>query len=287
MSDPMLLLRPSRLPREIRGFEYVRELVRRNSAIVLDESKDYLIEARLAPIAEKEGLRSVDALISALSSQNPGKLHGRVVEALTTNETHFFRDIHPFRILGKEVLPKVMERNAETKTLRVWSAACSTGQEAYSIAMTLMNHCPALSQWDVNIHCTDLNETVLQTAEAGIYRQLEMNRGLPARDMIKHFDRLGTTWQVKAPLRDLCTFEKVNLAKRLPQRARYDIVFLRNVLIYFDAESKTGVLNRIAQAMNPGGFLFLGAAETTVNLTEKFTRACEGPGGCYHLVEGN
>ena len=284
MADPMLLMRPSRMPRGFVGFEYVRELVKRNSAIVLDHSKDYLIEARLAPLAHEEGLESVDALIAVLRQQNPGKVHSRVVEALTTNETHFFRDIQPFHNLAQQVLPQLIERNQHTKRLRIWSAACSTGQEPYSIAMTLKNTIRDFETWDVKILATDLNETVLAAASAGAFRQLDVNRGLPARDLVRHFDRTGATWRIKQGLRDLCSFQNINLVKPWPIMPLFDVIFLRNVLIYFDAPTKTDVLERIARSLRPDGYLFLGAAETTFGLSDKFSRAFEGPGGCYQLA---
>jgi chemotaxis protein methyltransferase CheR len=284
VADPMLLMRPSRMPLGFAGFEYVRELVKRNSAIVLDQSKDYLIEARLAPLAESEGLSSVDALIAVLRQQNPGKIHGRVVEALTTNETHFFRDIQPFRILAKQVLSELQERNKQNKRMRFWSAACSTGQEPYSIAMTLKNEMPDLATWDVKIIGSDLNETVLASASAGAFRQLDVNRGLAARDLIRHFDRTGATWRVKQDIRNLCSFQKMNLVTPWPIMPLYDVIFLRNVLIYFEASTKADVLERIAKALRPSGFLFLGAAETTFGLSDKFERAFDGPGGCYQLI---
>lgn len=284
MADPMLLMRPSRMPIGFSGFEYVRELVKRNSAIMLDQSKDYLIEARLGPIAEREGFDSVDALIGCLRQQNPGKMHSMVVEALTTNETHFFRDIQPYRILGQKVLPQLLEKNRASKKLRVWSAACSTGQEPYSIAMTLKNDHPDFDSWDSRIFATDLNESVLETAREGTYKQLEVNRGLPARELVRHFERQGAGWRVKKELREMCSFQKLNLVKTWPLMPLFDVVFLRNVLIYFETTAKTDVLERIARAMRPGGYLFLGAAETTVKLTDKFSRAFDGPGGCYQLT---
>lgn len=277
-------MRPSRLPPTLVGFEYVRELVRRNSAIVLDESKDYLIEARLAPLASEAGFSSVDRLIVELRSQNPGKWHSKVVEALTTNETSFFRDHHPFERLGKEVLPEIVEKNRLERRLRIWSAACSTGQEPYTIAMTLLDERPELAGWDVQILATDLNHLVLERAQAGVYKQLEVNRGLPAKHLVRYFRRSGTDWKVTPEIRRMCEFSSVNLVGPWPWIPTMDVIFLRNVLIYFDVPTKQKVLARIAQVLKPGGYLFLGSAETTVNLHEGFERAGEGAGGYYRTI---
>ncbi len=267
-------------------FEYVRELVRRNSAIILDESQDYLIEARLAPLAKDQGFGSVDNLIATLRSKNPGTAHGKVVEALTTNETRFFRDIHPFRLLTKEVIPRLLEKNQDTKTLRIWSAACSTGQEPYSIAMALYDEHPVLHNWKVKILATDLNEVVLERARSGVYKQLEVNRGLPARNLVKHFHRIGNAWKVKPYLENVCEFKKLNLISAWGKMPTFDIVFLRNVLIYFDVAAKNDVLSRVAKNLYPGGYLFLGAAETVVDSKDSFSRAFAGPGGCYERIGG-
>ncbi len=284
VADPMLQLRPSRLPPHIQGFDYVRELVRRNSAIVLDETKDYLIEARLAPLAKAQGMASVDDLIKALRRQNPGKMHGKVVEALSTNETHFFRDTQPFRLFSEEVLPELHELNQLTRRLRIWSAACSTGQEPYSIAMAILDS-KLFSDWDVSILASDMNEEVLDVARAGIYRQLDVNRGLPARNLVKHFARSGTEWKVRSEVSRLCEFRQINLVRQWPALGAFDVIFLRNVLIYFDRDSKEAVLDKVATKMRAGGHLFLGAGETIVNLCDKFRPAKEGAGASYRRNE--
>ena len=267
------------------GFEYVRELVRRNSAIVLDETKDYLIEARLSPLATSLGMGSVDELILALRRQNPGKLHSRVVEALSTNETHFFRDVQPYRLFCSEVLPEIYASNQISKKLRIWSAACSTGQEPYSIAMCIADSGLDLSHWDVSILATDMNEQVLDVARAGVYRQLDVNRGLPARYLVKYFDRSGAEWKVKQDISRLCEFRSLNLVRQWPALGVFDVVFLRNVLIYFDRDAKRVVLDKVAQKMRAGGHLFLGAGETIVNLSDKFKLVKEGAGASYRRNE--
>lgn len=285
MIDPMRMMRPSRLPPGLRGFEYVRELVRRNSAIVLDETKDYLIEARLQPIANSNGMASIDELIVALRRENPGKLHGKVVEALTTNETHFYRDIQPFRLFQNQVLPALYERNRETRKLRVWSAACSTGQEAYSLAMCIADSRLAFDSWDVQVLGSDINEEVVQKARAGVYRQLDVNRGLPAPQLVKYFDRDGASFRIKPSIARMCHFRQLNLVHPWPVLGTFDVVFLRNVLIYFDLESRKTVLQRMSRVIEPGGHLYLGAAETTTNLSDQFIRALDGPGGSYQRIK--
>lgn len=282
--DALLAMRPSRLPPSLVGYEYVRELVRRNSAIVLDESKDYLIESRLAPLAIEAGIDGVSCFIEMLRSQNPGKWHGRVVEALTTNETSFFRDMHPFEVLAERVLPELIPLRAKQRKLRIWSAACSTGQEPYSIAITLLEKFPELASWDVEIFATDLNETVLERARAGVYKQLEVNRGLPAKHLVHYFRRAGADWRVKPDLSRLCSFQKVNLIGPWVGIGDFDIVFLRNVLIYFDVATKKDVLTRIRRVLGNDGFLFLGGGETTLNLNSNFDRAYDGVGGCFRVV---
>ncbi len=281
----MLQLRPSRLPPHMVGFEYVRELVRRNSAIVLDETKDYLIEARLAPLATATGMTSVDELIKALRRANPGKLHSKVVEALSTNETHFFRDVQPFRLFSTQVLPELYEANKITKRLRIWSAACSTGQEPYSIAMSILDSDLNFDDWDVSILASDMNEAVLDVARAGAYRQLDVNRGLPARCLVKHFDRNGPEWRVKPAVSQMCEFRQINLVRHWPALGAFDVVFLRNVLIYFDPDHKRIVLDKIAQKMRAGGHLFLGAGETLVNLSDKFKLVKDSASASYRRNE--
>jgi len=252
------------------SFQYVCDLVRRRAAIVVEPGKEYLVDSRLAPIAKREGLESIDALVKKLRADDRGPLAGQVIEAMTTNETSFFRDIHPFEILRTKLLPEIIKARAATRTLRIWCAAASTGQEPYSIAMTIRHHFPELASWSVQITATDLNVAVLERARTGIYRQLEVNRGLPAAMLIKYFDRVDADWRIKAELRQMITFQELNLLDRWPLTSAPDIVFMRNILIYFDVETKRAILKRVRTTMRADGFLVLGGAETTINLDDQF-----------------
>jgi chemotaxis protein methyltransferase CheR len=264
----------------------VRELVRRGSAIVLEATKEYLVEARLGPLARKEGLRSLSDLVARLREQPEGPLHRRVVEAMTTNETLFFRDVHPFEALHKNLLPELIGRRTTSRQLRIWSAACSTGQEPYTIAMMLREHFAELASWKIDILATDLSTEVLDKARKGTFGQIEVNRGLPARLMVKFFDQNGIDWQLKDEIRRMVEFRELNLAASWPPMAHFDVIFLRNVLIYFSSETKKAILARVRTLLRPDGFLFLGAAETTMNLDDAFERVQLGKAGCYRVKSG-
>lgn len=263
-------------------FDVVRTLIRAEAGIVLEQGKEYLVEARLSPLARREGLGSTSALIAKLGPIR-GDLHTKVVEAMTTNETIFFRDIEPFEVLRKDVLPAIMDARRSTRRLQIWCGASSTGQEPYSIAMTLLE-IPELASWTIDILATDISTEVLARARSGRYSQLEVNRGLPAPYLVKHFEKQGLEWQISQRLRGMVRFEFLNLMKPLPPMASPDIVFLRNVLIYFDPADKSAILTRIRNVMRPDGFLFLGAAETTRNLDERFQRLPFSKTGCYRIT---
>lgn len=264
-------------------YTYIRELVRQRSAIVLEPSKAYLIESRLTPLARSEGMNSLQQLVSRLRGDPSGALQRKVVEAMTTNETSFFRDRHPFDALREHLLPELKRTRTATRCLNLWSAACSTGQEPYSIAILLREHFPELAEsWRVRILATDLANRVLERAQAGVFSQLEINRGLPAALCVKYFRREGIEWRVHPKLRDLIEFREMNLVEPWPALPRMDVIFLRNVLIYFDTEAKKSILRRVRQALQPDGYLFLGAAETTLNLDDSFEWVrLDKVGGCY------
>jgi chemotaxis protein methyltransferase CheR len=259
------------------SFKFVCDLVHRRAAILIETGKEYLVEARLAPIAKTHGLASVDALVQKLRTNETGPLSHEVIEAMTTNETSFFRDIHPFEALRTKVLPDLIRARASTRCLRIWCAAASTGQEPYSIAMTIREHFPELATWNVQIVATDINATVLARARAGIFRQLEVNRGLPAVMLIKHFDKVGADWQIKESIRKMISFQEVNLLERWPLASEQDIVFMRNVLIYFDMPTKKVLLRRVRETMREDGFLFLGGAETTMNIDNELVSLRASP----------
>jgi len=251
---------------------FVCTLVRERSAIELDASKAYLIDARLAPLAKQHGYGSTAELVAGMRAKPQPSLVSNLVEAMTTNETSFFRDIHPFDALRKQILPELRTKRSTPQTLNIWSAACSTGQELYSIAMLLREHFPDLAAWKVSLLGTDLSDDVLGRARDARYSQIEINRGLPAPLLIKYFQRDGMHWQLRPELRALATFRKLNLIEAWPAMPRMDVVFLRNVLIYFSPENKKSILRKIRQVMAPHAVLFLGAAETTMNLDDSFQR---------------
>jgi len=254
------------------AISFVCSTVRDRSAIELDGSKSYLIEARLAPVARDTGFASIADFLQGVRAKRRPELESRMVEAMTTNETSFFRDIHPFEALRKTLIPEFRERNAARKTLNIWSAACSTGQEIYSIAMHLREHFPELPNWKVQMVGTDLSDDVLARARAAKFSQIEVNRGLSAALLMKYFQREGMQWQLRPELRSMATFTKLNLIERWPPLPTMDIVFLRNVLIYFSPETKRMILEKVRKVMAPKGVLFLGAAETTMGLDDSFER---------------
>lgn len=254
-------------------FDFFVGFLRERSAISIGPGKEYLVESRLNPLARDVGLRDVNELIGQLRrpAADPA-VRDRVIEAMTTNETSFFRDSHPFDALRTQVMPEVLRANAATRTLRIWSAASSTGQELYTIAMLLDTHFPQLRDWTVTLHGTDLSTDVLARARAGRFSALEINRGLPATMMVKYFERDGADYVIDQRLRAQCRFEQANLAGVWPALPRFDIVFCRNVLIYFDVEIRARILSKIRANIGPDGYLFLGSTESTIGVADGFTR---------------
>jgi chemotaxis protein methyltransferase CheR len=249
---------------------FVRDLLLRRSAIVLDDTKQYLLEMRLEQLAREMGLASVTDLIRQARTTSP-KLDHKIVEALTTHETSFLRDLAPFETLRKVVLPATIAARERTRSLTIWSAACSTGQEPYSIAMLVLEHFPALESWPLRIIATDLSEAILAKARSGTFRQIDVNRGLPASFLVRHFERKGADWQIKPRVRAMVEFRQLNLLDPWGS-LRPDIVFMRNVLIYFDTKTKRTILQRVRQVMAPDGALFLGGAETPYGIDEAWDR---------------
>ncbi|MBX3214299.1 MAG: protein-glutamate O-methyltransferase CheR [Labilithrix sp.] len=265
------------------SFAHVCDLVRRRSAIVLEAGKEYLVDARLGPVAKAAGLASVDDLVAHLrrceARPEHEELARAIVEAMTTNETSFFRDVHPFTTLETVVLPELIRARARHRMLRIWCAAASTGQEPFSVAMLLCEHFPQLASWDVRIFATDINRSVLDRARSGVFRQLEVNRGLPVKMLVKYFDKRGLDWQIKPEIRELVSFQELNLLARWPLFGQQDIVLMRNVLIYFDVPTKKQILGRVRQVMANDGVLFLGGSETTMNLEDSLVgERLTGPG---------
>ncbi|WP_121258181.1 CheR family methyltransferase [Nocardioides ferulae] len=265
------------------AFNFVRELVHAESAIVLEPGKEYLVESRLLQLARQAGHDGVDGYVAHLSERRPSAGLRQVVEALTTNETSWFRDVDPFNTLKNTVFP-ALAANRTDRRLRVWAAACSSGQEPYSIAMTA-NDTPALAGWKVEILATDLSEEMLTKARAGEYSQLEVNRGMPASSLVRHFTRSGLNWRLNPAITQQVTFRQLNLVRPFPPMGRFDVVFLRNVLIYFDLPTKRDILRRVRQVMAPDGHLFLGAAEMTMGVDDAWERVPAGRSSVYRIRE--
>ncbi|MEZ6233915.1 MAG: protein-glutamate O-methyltransferase CheR [Phycisphaerales bacterium] len=253
-------------------FDYVRDLVYRKSGIVLEPGKEYLVEARLTSVVRQEKLESIEALVKRLRASSVDPLHVRVVEAMTTNETSFFRDIHPFEALKKVVIPELLEKRAASKTLSIWCAAASTGQEPYTVAMCLLDAIPNIDQWRISFVATDISSEMIARCKAGRYNQIEINRGLPAMLMVKYFSKQGLEWEISPKLRSMVDFREMNLTQPFVGLGQVDIVFMRNVLIYFDAATKKRILANTRQLLRPDGSLFLGSAETTMGLDENYQR---------------
>jgi len=252
-------------------FDYLRQLLRQRSGLVLSAEKQYLAESRLLPVARKHGLGSLAELVAQLKAATLGTPLGvEVVEAMTTNESFFFRDKVPFEHFRDTIMPALMTARGREKRIRIWCSACATGQEPYSLAMSLKTIGPALAGWKVEIVATDISHEVLAKAKAGIYNQFEVQRGLPIQSLVKFFAQLGEAWQIAPEIRGMVQFRQFNLLNDFSSLGSFDVVFCRNVLIYFDQNTKVDVLNRLARQMPSDSFLILGAAETVVGLTDAF-----------------
>ena len=265
----------------VQAFDYLRNLVRTKSGIVLEAGKEYLVESRIGGLVRQSGLASIDELVERLKSSSVDPLHRRVVEVMTTNETSFFRDGHPFDVLRTHVLPALMTARSSTRQLNFWCGACSTGQEPYTVAMTMLESVPRLAEWKISFLCTDLSSEMVARCRAGTYSATEIGRGLPPALLNKYFDKTGTEWQAKKLLRDMMTVKELNLTQAWPQMQPVDIIFLRNVLIYFDTNTKKDILGRCRKLLKPDGYLYLGSAETPMSLDEEYERLPVDRSGCY------
>jgi chemotaxis protein methyltransferase CheR len=250
-------------------YDFLRKLLKDRSGLVLSADKQYLVESRLTPLARKAGIASLAELVAKLRIPNE-RLIVDVVEAMTTNESFFYRDKIPFDHFKQAIVPGLMAARAKERRIRIWCAAASTGQEPYSLAMCLKEMKDKLTGWRVEILGTDLSMEVLEKAKAGVYSQFEVQRGLPIQMLVKNFTQVGDSWQIAPDIRAMVRYRPLNLLADFSSLGRFDIVFCRNVLIYFDQDTKTGVLNRIAKLLEPDGYLVLGAAETVVGLTDAF-----------------
>jgi len=266
-------------------FDFICNFIREEAAIVLEKGKEYLVESRMLILARKEKIDSVEALIQQVRADTKGSLSRKVVDAMTTNETSFFRDIHPFEALKKSIIPELMVRRADERQITFWCGAASTGQESYSVMMLIAEHFPELLNWDMKFIATDLSSEALARARSGRFSQLEVNRGLPATLLIKYFARQGADWEIHEDLRKRVEFREMNLVKDWPWLPRSDIVFLRNVLIYFDIETKKSVLAKARRLLRPGSYLLLGGAETTFNIDDTFERKVIDKTTCYQVKE--
>jgi chemotaxis protein methyltransferase CheR len=267
------------------SFDWVRQLVHRESAIVLQPGKEYLVEARLLPIARAMGLADVGKLVDTVRSRPDADSTRRIVEALTTNETSWFRDGDPFTALTSTVLPALVAARGPAEPLKIWSAACSSGQEPYTVAMLLEDALPNAAS-RVSIIATDISREMVARTRAGRFSQLEVNRGLPAPMLVRHFARAGSEWEVAPGLKRLVTATECNLAAPFPRMGPFDVVYLRNVLIYFDLSTKQGILRRVREVMRPDGWLFLGAAETTLGVDDSWERVVIGRSSAYRPLKG-
>ena len=260
-------------------YEFLRKLLKERSGLDLSADKQYLVESRLVPLARKAGLGGIPDLVARMKAGD-APITTDVVEAMTTNETFFFRDKIPFDHLRDTILPALTQARANRRTLRIWSAACSTGQEPYSIAMCLKEKASMLAGWRVEIVGTDLSQEVLEKSKAGIYSQFEVQRGLPIQLLVKYFAQIGEMWQLNTDVRSMVQYRQLNLLHDFSSLGKFDVIFCRNVLIYFDQETKAAIFERIAKVLEPDGMLMLGAAESVVGITDAF-RPCPDKRGLY------
>jgi len=261
------------------NYAWLQQHIYRASGIVLDDNKHYLLESRLLPIVRRQELRNLNDLCILLRAEASGPLTRAVRDAMTTNETLFFRDVIPFKAMEQELIPEILAARRAFPRLRFWSAATSSGQEAYSLAMMLLDS--GLDPVSFDILATDISGRMLEQGASARYSQIEVSRGLPAQHLVKYFGRVGDDWQIREELRRMIRFQYFDLRDSVAPLGQFDFIFCRNVLIYFDTETKRGILNRLKDALTPEGFLLLGAAETTLNLSESFDRRIVG-GACFY-----
>ena len=249
-------------------YEYLRKLLKERSGLDLSADKQYLVESRLIPLARRVGLPGIAELVQKIKAGNEA-LTSDVVEAMTTNETFFFRDKIPFDHLREAILPALVKARASRRALRIWCAASSTGQEPYSIAMCVKEFA-GLAGWRVEILATDLSQAVLEKSRAGIFSQFEVQRGLPIQMLVKHFTQVGELWQLNADIRAMVQHRQLNLLQDFSHLGTFDVIFCRNVMIYFDQDTKTGIFDRLGKVLEADGVLALGAAESVVGISDAF-----------------
>ena len=262
-------------------FAFVSALVRREASIVLAPGKEYLVEARLIPVARQLGAAGVAEFLADMQRRPDSANLRKIIDALTTNETSWFRDREPFTALSDAVLPELVKSRSANRKLRLWSAASSSGQEAYSMAITLEESLPP--GWSYEILGSDISTEMIKRAELGEYSQVEVNRGLPAAQLVQYFERIGAHWRITPAMRRNVSFKLMNLTAPLPPMQQFDVIFLRNVLIYFDVATKKTVLRNVGQLLRPDGWLFLGAAETTIGVDDNYERVAAGRTSAYRI----
>lgn len=255
---------------KIADFDLYKDLLYEKSGLVITQDKSYLLDSRLTPVAKKWNFASIELMTLQLRALPEQALIRDIVEAMTTNETLFFRDTKPFQLFENDVLKALMPLREKKKTLRIWCAAASSGQEPYSLAMTIKEKEHLLKGWKIEIVATDISEDVLDIARKGLYTQFEVQRGLPITHLMKYFVQVNEKWQIKDEIRNMVKFSYFNLLEDFTKLGRFDVVFCRNVLIYFDDKTKTTVLSKISKVLEPDGYLFLGGAETVLGLTDRF-----------------
>ena len=266
-------------------FEFLAAILKQRSGLILAPEKAYLLESRLMPVARKFGFMGLPDLITSVRKERPEDLLRDITEAMTTNESLFFRDMKPFDQFRNLVIPKLVEARQSTRKIRIWSAAASSGQEPYSIAIILTEMQSLLSSWDLEIVATDISVEMLNRARSGLYTQFEVQRGLPISTLVKYFKQVGEKWRLDAGVRSMVKFKEFNLLDDPMGLGKFDVVFCRNVLIYFDQQTKSEVLARISKTMPKDGVLYLGGAETVLGITDKFV-PITGHRGMYGVAGG-
>lgn len=270
----------------VNDFELIAKILKERSGLVLSSDKAYLLESRLNPVARTHNLDSIDALVAKVRAGNDSKLLVDITEAMTTNESFFFRDQKPFDQFRDLVLPYMLDHRAQEKRLRIWCAAASSGQEPYSLAMILREHASRMPGWKVEIFATDISHEILEKAQEGVYSQFEVQRGLPIQFLMKYFKQDDDRWRLSDEIRNMVTFKYHNLLESPKAYGRFDVVFCRNVLIYFDADTKGKVLEHIAGVMPADAFLYLGGAETVLGVSDRF-QLIPGQRGVYGVADGD
>ncbi|QDV50606.1 Chemotaxis protein methyltransferase Cher2 [Gimesia fumaroli] len=268
-------------------YRYITDFLLETTGLSLGENKEYLLEARLIPLAQAHGMNGIQDLVLSLRSGIDPTLRQDVMEAMTTNESSFFRDRRPFDELKNSILPDIIAERSMTQKLRIWCSACSHGQEPYSIVMTLREHFPELADWNIQIVATDLCTKALNRAEEGVYSQFEVQRGLPVQLLMKYFEQCEQGWKIKSDSGVNIQWKRLNLLEDFKHLGMFDIVFCRNVLIYFKPEMKKDILNRVSEQMHSSGVLLLGAAETVLGISDNYSKLSGCQSAIYQLAGRN